>query len=199
MGRGRSSEEKIPGLGEALKWLREDQRATQQEIADASGLSKVYYGQIERGERYPAPQPMEDLCRALGVDEQRVKIVAATRPWEQLAYESRSASAYRVRKKPVELDAFMDMDEPQLEMQVERQSLVESSDKGMFSRRRRSAAVPFGRSMDAVEVSASVAPTPALPIDTDSAELMAIYQKLSRTDQLTVLGVARSLGRHLDA
>lgn len=151
MKRGRTRIDKIEDLPGALLWLRGETRLTQEKFAEAAGISKVYYGEVERGDKYPSDDVLSKILDALMIDLDRLKTVASTRPWDQMAYaRSYEMSKPRMRKKdPDELSA-------------------------LFSK------------ID-----------PFAPTDTESAELLAIYSKLGRSDQLTVLGVARSLGKHL--
>jgi transcriptional regulator with XRE-family HTH domain len=198
MGRGKSNPEKIDSLPAAVKWLRQEQRLTQEELAQAAQMSKVYVGEIERGSKYPSPEKLDQLCDALGVDMDRVRMVAKTHPWDMMLYsKDPMSSAYRVRKTPDELESLLFSAEEPLTDQSEEQAVSKSV------RRSRMAGSPppqiqtrslSDMSMGHASFDAYSSP---IPTDTESAELLAIYEKLSRNDQLTILGVARSLGKHL--
>lgn len=54
-----------PGLGEALRAARERQGLTQQQVAQAAGLSPVVYGRLERGFGSPSVRKLRELCTAL--------------------------------------------------------------------------------------------------------------------------------------
>ncbi|WP_309893519.1 helix-turn-helix transcriptional regulator [Archangium sp.] len=54
-----------PGLGEALRAARERQGLTQQQVAQAAGLSPVVYGRLERGLGSPSVRKLRELCTTL--------------------------------------------------------------------------------------------------------------------------------------
>ena len=54
-----------PGLGEALRAARDRQGLTQQQVAQAAGLSPVVYGRLERGFGSPSVRKLRELCTAL--------------------------------------------------------------------------------------------------------------------------------------
>lgn len=53
-------------LGEKIKALRKGLGWTQQELAASSGLSRVYIGQIERGEVNPSIDKVNLIAAAMG-------------------------------------------------------------------------------------------------------------------------------------
>jgi transcriptional regulator with XRE-family HTH domain len=58
-------------LGEQIKRLRARRALSQQALADAAGLSRIYVAKLEGGERLPSLPTLERIAKALGV---RVRI-----------------------------------------------------------------------------------------------------------------------------
>lgn len=185
MGQNASNPEKVPDLGRALRWVREEQRLTQDEIADAvteagESLSKVYYGQIERGERYPSAKKLDAICASMDTDAERVHLVAVTRPWERMLSKkaplglSMDKARYRVRGDKLS---------PRASAKYDSRALADESE-AMFEMQMHSLA----------DLPAATSPAPP---DTETAELLAIFQRLPRNDQLTILGMVRALGRQI--
>ena len=54
-------------LGLKLKSLRQERRQSLSELAHRSGLSISYLSEIEKGRKYPKPEKLIDIARALGV------------------------------------------------------------------------------------------------------------------------------------
>lgn len=53
-------------IGAIWRRLREDQRLTQDQVAELSNVPTVMVGRYERGERYPTVPPAIRVSRALG-------------------------------------------------------------------------------------------------------------------------------------
>lgn len=53
-------------IGAIWRRLREDQRLTQDQVAELSSVSTLMVGRYERGERYPTITPAVRISRALG-------------------------------------------------------------------------------------------------------------------------------------
>ena len=50
-------------IGKKLRDLREDKKLSQENVADAVGISNTYYAGIERGEENPTVAVIEELCK----------------------------------------------------------------------------------------------------------------------------------------
>jgi transcriptional regulator with XRE-family HTH domain len=53
--------------GRNIRWLRQQQRLTQANLADAAGIGQTYVGQLERGEKNATLDVLANLASALGV------------------------------------------------------------------------------------------------------------------------------------
>ena len=59
--------------GKKLKEIRERRNLSQEEVANASGISITYYAGIERGEENPTTfAVLENLCRALRIKSSEI-------------------------------------------------------------------------------------------------------------------------------
>lgn len=54
-------------LGQRVRWFREKQGKSQEELAASCGLHRTYVGGIERGERNPTVKNIAAIARALGI------------------------------------------------------------------------------------------------------------------------------------
>lgn len=54
-------------IGKRLRRARRMQDITQEQLADAAGLSTSFVGHIERGTRVPSLETMWRICRTLGI------------------------------------------------------------------------------------------------------------------------------------
>jgi transcriptional regulator with XRE-family HTH domain len=55
-------------LGERVKQIRLDRRMTQEDVAERSGLSYKFIGEVERGAANPSVNTLEKLAAGLGVE-----------------------------------------------------------------------------------------------------------------------------------
>jgi len=55
-------------LGDNLRFYRQKQKLTQKTLAEKSDLSPNFIGQIERGIKFPSPDKIEALARALAIE-----------------------------------------------------------------------------------------------------------------------------------
>ncbi len=55
-------------IGRVVRRERQDRRLTIKELGDKAGLSEIYVGEIERGQKYPSSKVLEGLAKALGLD-----------------------------------------------------------------------------------------------------------------------------------
>lgn len=56
-----------PGLGAAIRELREERRATEQDVADAAGITTAQLGTVETGDPDPPWPTVRRIADALGV------------------------------------------------------------------------------------------------------------------------------------
>lgn len=56
-------------MNERIKEVRKARNMTQQQLAEAIGLSRNYIAMIETGQRDPSDRTIADICRVCGVDE----------------------------------------------------------------------------------------------------------------------------------
>jgi transcriptional regulator with XRE-family HTH domain len=64
--------------GRALRGLREDQRISQERLAQLANLDRTYVSGIERGERNPSLENLLRLADALGVSFSEIAARAET-------------------------------------------------------------------------------------------------------------------------
>jgi transcriptional regulator with XRE-family HTH domain len=55
-------------IGRVVRRERQDLRMTIKELGDKAGLSEIYVGEIERGQKYPSSKVLESLAHALDLD-----------------------------------------------------------------------------------------------------------------------------------
>jgi len=55
-------------LGRVVRQERQYRNLTIKELGEKAGLSEIYVGEIERGQKYPSAKVLESLARALGLD-----------------------------------------------------------------------------------------------------------------------------------
>jgi len=55
-------------LGRVIRRERQDRNMTIKELGDKAGLSEIYVGEIERGQKYPSAKVLESLAQALELD-----------------------------------------------------------------------------------------------------------------------------------
>ena len=55
-------------MGRVIRRERQDRQLTIKELGDKAGLSEIYVGEIERGQKYPSSKVLESLARALDLD-----------------------------------------------------------------------------------------------------------------------------------
>ncbi len=54
-------------IGRNLREIRERKNMSQEDVANAAGISVTYYAGIERGEENPTITVLENICKALRV------------------------------------------------------------------------------------------------------------------------------------
>ena len=59
-------------LGANLRKIRVDKKLSQEEVANAVGISVTYYAGIERGEENPTYAVIESICKALKVKSSQI-------------------------------------------------------------------------------------------------------------------------------
>src|SRR5256884_9222108 len=55
-------------IGRVIRRERQDRQLTIKELGDKAGLSEIYVGEIERGQKYPSSKVLESLARELDLD-----------------------------------------------------------------------------------------------------------------------------------
>lgn len=55
-------------LGRVIRQERQERRLTIKELGDKAGLSEIYVGEIERGQKYPSAKVLESIAGALALD-----------------------------------------------------------------------------------------------------------------------------------
>jgi transcriptional regulator with XRE-family HTH domain len=55
-------------IGRVIRRERQDHQLTIKELGDKAGLSEIYVGEIERGQKYPSAKVLESLAGALDLD-----------------------------------------------------------------------------------------------------------------------------------
>src|SRR5579883_1820845 len=55
-------------IGRVIRRERQDRHMTIKELGDKAGLSEIYVGEIERGQKYPSAKVLESIARALDLD-----------------------------------------------------------------------------------------------------------------------------------
>jgi transcriptional regulator with XRE-family HTH domain len=88
-------------IGKRIRQYREEQRMTQEKLAEKTNLSVTYIGMIERGERLPRLDKFIEIANALGVSSEllladvlvtgyKVKISKIAEQLEKLPEEERT-------------------------------------------------------------------------------------------------------------
>lgn len=55
-------------MGRVIRRERQDRQLTIKELGEKAGLSEIYVGEIERGQKYPSAKVLESLAGALDLD-----------------------------------------------------------------------------------------------------------------------------------
>lgn len=55
-------------VGKVIRRERQDRHLTIKELGDKAGLSEIYVGEIERGQKYPSAKVLESIAQALELD-----------------------------------------------------------------------------------------------------------------------------------
>jgi transcriptional regulator with XRE-family HTH domain len=55
-------------IGRVIRQERQDRHLTIKELGEKAGISEIYLGEIERGQKYPSANVLESLARALDLD-----------------------------------------------------------------------------------------------------------------------------------
>ncbi len=70
-------------IGRVIRRERQDRHLTIKELGDKAGLSEIYVGEIERGQKYPSAKVLESLAGAMELDMADVLELMA----EEIRYE----------------------------------------------------------------------------------------------------------------
>ncbi len=63
-------------IGRTIKELRKEKGLSQQELAEAAGLTQTSLSQIESGAKRPNPGTMKKICEYFGITETLIYILA---------------------------------------------------------------------------------------------------------------------------
>ena len=55
-------------MGRVIRRERQDRQLTIKELGEKAGLSEIYVGEIERGQKYPSAKVLESIAGALDLD-----------------------------------------------------------------------------------------------------------------------------------
>ena len=55
-------------IGRVIRQERQNRHLTIKELGDKAGISEIYMGEIERGQKYPSAKVLESLAQALELD-----------------------------------------------------------------------------------------------------------------------------------
>lgn len=55
-------------MGRVIRRERQERHLTIKELGEKAGLSEIYVGEIERGQKYPSSRVLESIAQALGLD-----------------------------------------------------------------------------------------------------------------------------------
>src|SRR5581483_8186248 len=55
-------------IGRVIRQERQEHNLTIKELGDKAGLSEIYVGEIERGQKYPSAKVLESIAKALDLD-----------------------------------------------------------------------------------------------------------------------------------
>jgi transcriptional regulator with XRE-family HTH domain len=55
-------------IGKVIRQERQQRQLTIKELGEKAGLSEIYVGEIERGQKYPSAKVLESIARALDLD-----------------------------------------------------------------------------------------------------------------------------------
>jgi transcriptional regulator with XRE-family HTH domain len=55
-------------MGRVIRRERQERRMTIKELGEKAGLSEIYVGEIERGQKYPSSRVLESIATALEMD-----------------------------------------------------------------------------------------------------------------------------------
>src|SRR3989442_13088236 len=55
-------------IGRVIRRERQDRQLTIKELGEKAGLSEIYVGEIERGQKYPSAKVLESIATALDLD-----------------------------------------------------------------------------------------------------------------------------------
>jgi transcriptional regulator with XRE-family HTH domain len=55
-------------IGRVIRRERQDRNLTIKELGDKAGISEIYVGEIERGQKYPSSKVLESIAQALEID-----------------------------------------------------------------------------------------------------------------------------------
>jgi transcriptional regulator with XRE-family HTH domain len=55
-------------MGRVIRRERQDRQLTIKELGEKAGLSEIYAGEIERGQKYPSSKVLERIAQALDLD-----------------------------------------------------------------------------------------------------------------------------------
>ncbi|WP_376796352.1 helix-turn-helix domain-containing protein [Thermogemmatispora sp.] len=83
-------------LGKVIRRERQQRRLTMRELGERAGLSEIYVGEIERGQKYPSARVLESVAAALELEvAELLELVAAElRGTEEIASGDKAGAGF---------------------------------------------------------------------------------------------------------
>jgi transcriptional regulator with XRE-family HTH domain len=87
-------------MGRVIRRERQDRQLTIKELGDKAGLSEIYVGEIERGQKYPSSKVLESLANALDLDIAELLELMAEEIRAERQPQTTSAIGFTIPAKP---------------------------------------------------------------------------------------------------
>jgi len=87
-------------MGRVIRRERQDRQLTIKELGDKAGLSEIYVGEIERGQKYPSSKVLENLANALDLDIAELLELMAEEIRAERQPQTTSAIGFTLPAKP---------------------------------------------------------------------------------------------------
>jgi len=87
-------------MGRVIRRERQARQLTIKELGDKAGLSEIYVGEIERGQKYPSSKVLESLANALDLDIAELLELMAEEIRAERQPQTTSAIGFTIPAKP---------------------------------------------------------------------------------------------------